>query len=78
MDANILGNIREVSATDIEKDRYYRRGDYTGDLGVEKSYEKALRGEKGMEILMKDAYGRIKGKYENGIHDISPKSGRNG
>lgn len=75
--ANILGNIREVSASDIEKDRYYRRGDYTGDLGVEKSYEKALRGEKGMEILMKDAYGRIKGKYENGIHDISPKSGHN-
>ena len=35
--ANILGNIREVSATDIENDRYYRRGDYTGDLGVEKS-----------------------------------------
>lgn len=30
-----------------------------------------------MEILMKDAYGRIKGKYENGIHDISPKSGHN-
>ncbi len=75
--ANILGNIREVSATDIEKDRYYRRGDYTGDLGVEKSYEKALRGEKGMEILMKDAYGRIKGKYEDGIHDVFPKSGHN-
>ncbi len=75
--ANILGNIREVSANDIENDRYYRRGDYTGDLGVEKSYEKALRGEKGMEILMKDAYGRIKGKYESGIHDIYPKSGHN-
>lgn len=75
--ANILGNIREVSASDIENDRYYRRGDYTGDLGIEKSYEKALRGVKGMEILMKDAYGRIKGKYEDGIHDISPVSGHN-
>lgn len=75
--ANILGNIREVSAADIERDRYYRRGDYTGDLGVEKSYENALRGVKGMEILMKDAHGRIKGKYENGIHDISPQSGHN-
>ena len=64
--ANILGNIREVSANDIEKDHYYRRGDYTGDLGIEKSYETALRGVKGVEILMKDAYGRIKGKYENG------------
>lgn len=75
--ANILGNIREVSAKDVENDRYYRSGDYTGDLGVEKSYEKHLRGIKGVEILMKDAYGRIKGKYENGIHDLSPTSGRN-
>ncbi len=37
--ANILGNIREVSAKDVEKDDYYRAGDYTGDLGIEKSYE---------------------------------------
>lgn len=75
--ANILGNIREVSANDMERDRYYRRGDYTGDLGVEKSHEVALRGHKGVEILMKDAFGRIKGKFENGIHDVSPISGRN-
>ncbi len=75
--ANILGNIREVSAVDIDSDRYYRPGDYTGDLGVEKSYEKALRGEKGVEILMKDASGRIKGKYENGMHDRAPVSGHN-
>ncbi len=75
--ANILGNIREVSAKDVENDRYYRSGDYTGDLGVEKSYEKHLRGVKGVEILMKDAYGRIKGKYENGVHDVAPLSGRN-
>ena len=75
--ANILGNIREVSAEDVSRDPYYRSGDYTGDLGVEKSYEKHLRGEKGIEILMKDALGRIKGKYEGGIHDIPPVSGRN-
>ncbi len=31
---------------------------------------------KGVEILIRDAYGRIKGKYENGIHDIAPVSGR--
>lgn len=75
--ANILGNIREVGSADLERDDYYRAGDYTGDLGVEKSYEKQLRGHKGVEILMKDAYGRIKGKYEDGIHDVSPVSGRN-
>lgn len=75
--ANILGNIREVSAEDVAKDRYYRSGDYTGDLGIEKSYETQLRGVKGVEILMKDAYGRIKGKFEDGKHDKAPLSGRN-
>lgn len=75
--SNILGNIREVSANDIENDNYYRAGDYTGDLGVERSYERALRGQKGVEILMKDAHGRIKGKYENGVHDVAPVSGHN-
>lgn len=75
--ANILGNIREVNAKDIERDDYYRSGDYTGDLGIEKSYEGKLRGIKGEEILMKDAHGRIKGKYEDGIHDVSPVSGKN-
>ncbi len=75
--ANVLGNIREVSSSDIERDSYYRAGDYTGDLGIEKSYETLLRGRKGVEILMKDAHGRIKGKYENGIHDIAPESGKN-
>lgn len=74
--ANILGNIREVNAKDVENDRYYRSGDYTGDLGVEKSYEPFLRGVKGVEILMKDALGRIKGKYEDGIHDVIPVAGR--
>lgn len=74
---NVLGNIRDVSATDLEHDRYYRPGDYTGDLGVEKSYEHHLRGIKGVEILMKDANGRIQGKYEEGRHDQAPVSGRN-
>lgn len=75
--ANVLGNIREVSAKDIEKDDYYTAGDYCGDLGVEKSYEKYLRGQKGVEILIRDAHGRIQGKYEDGAHDIAPISGKN-
>lgn len=75
--ANVLGNIREVSAKDLERDSYYRSGDYTGDLGVEKSYETYLRGVKGEEILMKDALGRVKGKYEDGQYDTPPQSGKN-
>lgn len=74
---HILGNVREVSRKDIERDPYYQRGDYTGDLGVEKSYETYLRGEKGVEILLRDAHGRVKGKYENGNQDQLPVSGKN-
>lgn len=74
--ANVLGNIREVNADDIERDEYYAAGDYTGDLGVEKSYEPYLRGHKGVEILIRDARGRIQGRYEGGASDVAPVSGR--
>lgn len=74
--ANVLGNLREVSRTDIERDDYYSPGDYTGDLGVEMSYEPYLRGVKGVEVLMRDANGRIQGRYEGGARDVAPVSGR--
>ena len=74
--ANILGNIREVNQNDIDNDPYYRAGDYTGDLGIEKSYETYLRGKKGQEILIRDAHGRIQGRFENGARDVAPVSGK--
>lgn len=74
---NVLGNIREVSKTDVERDPYYAAGDYTGDLGVEKTYEPYLRGIKGAEILIRDANGQIQGRYDEGRHDRAAISGRN-
>ncbi len=73
--ANILGDIREVNAKDIERDDYYRPGDLTGDLGVEKSYERYLRGRKGVEYLYRDALGKIKGRYRDGADDVEPIAG---
>ncbi len=75
--ANVLGDIREVNAKDIENDDYYRPGDYTGDLGIEKSYERWLRGVKGKEILIRDATGKIKGHYNDGADDVLPVAGNN-
>ncbi len=75
--ANVLGDIREVNSKDIENDGYYRPGDYTGDLGIEKSYESWLRGIKGKEILIRDATGKIKGHYNDGANDVSPVAGNN-
>ena len=75
--ANILGYIGEVNKKDIENDSYYVQGDDSGRSGVERSYEKVLRGVKGEEILLRDAHGRIKGKYDEGKHDLAPESGKN-
>ncbi len=75
--AHVLGDVAEVSKRDIEKDDYYRMGDYIGIQGVERSYEKQLRGEKGVEVLLRDAHGRIQGRYMNGAYDKTPIPGKN-
>jgi penicillin-binding protein 2 len=72
----ILGYVAEVDKNKIESDPYYVRGDYAGKSGVELSHEEDLRGEKGVEILLRDAHGRVQGRYENGEHDKAPVSGR--
>ncbi len=74
--AHVLGDVAEVSPSDIESDEYYQAGDYIGKLGIEKFYEKQLRGEKGVQILLRDAHGRIKGKYNNGAYDSRPVAGK--
>jgi penicillin-binding protein 2 len=75
--AHVLGDVAEVSQADIEADDYYIAGDYIGKLGVERSYEKQLRGEKGVQILLRDAHGRIQGSYQNGALDRKPVPGKN-
>ena len=75
--ALILGYVGEVNRRDIENDNFYVPRDLYGRSGVENRYEKTLRGEKGIEILLRDSRGRIKGKYENGIHDKDPIAGKN-
>lgn len=74
--AHVLGDVAEVSQGDIDDDDYYSRGDYIGKLGVERYYEKQLRGVKGMQILLRDARGRIKGRYKNGKLDQKPVAGK--
>lgn len=74
--AHVLGDVAEVSAADIEEDSYYQPGDYIGKMGVEKSYEKQLRGEKGVQIMLRDAHGRIQGSYMNGKFDRRPVLGK--
>ena len=56
MGSNILGYISEVNENDMLMDSYYQSGELLGRQGIEKYYEKILRGEKGKRFHQKDRY----------------------
>lgn len=72
----ILGYTAQVDKNKMAADPYYVRGDYVGKSGIELSHEEDLRGEKGVEILLRDAHGRVQGQYEDGRFDKAPVSGK--
>ena len=74
--AHTLGNIGEVGKRDLEKDSYYKVGDYIGKSGIESFYEKELRGEKGMKIIVVDVHNREKERFMNGDFDTLPVAGK--
>ncbi len=67
--AHLLGYVSEVDDNAIRKDPYYKPGDYIGKSGIEESYEKVLRGRRGVKIFLVDVYSRIKGSYADGKMD---------
>jgi penicillin-binding protein 2 len=75
--ANVLGYVGEVNQRVIDKQPYYKSGDYIGISGMEKSYEKEFRGKKGVKIFTVDVHNRIKGSYKDGKYDALAISGSN-
>jgi penicillin-binding protein 2 len=75
--AHVLGYTGEVSNRDIERDPYYKMGDYIGMSGLEKSYESILRGKKGIKIKLVDVHNREMGSYQDGKYDSSSVPGKN-
>ncbi len=77
--AHLLGDVGEINERELEADStgYYRSGDYIGKLGVERSYEKQLRGVKGMRIMLRDVHGRTQGHYQGGKYDTRAVPGKN-
>lgn len=73
--SHVLGSVGEVNQNDLERDEYYAVGDYAGRDGIERTYEKQLRGDKGVEVLMRDSRGRIQGPYKEGSLDREAKAG---
>ncbi|MDR0790248.1 MAG: penicillin-binding protein 2 [Bacteroidales bacterium] len=75
--SHVLGYVGEVSEQQIANDPYCKIGDYIGMSGLEKSYEKQLRGVKGSKITVVDVHNREKGSYQNGAFDTTAVTGMN-
>lgn len=75
--AHVLGYTREVDISVTSHDKYYKSGDYIGISGIERSYEKELRGTKGKKIFLVDVHNRIQGEYANGEYDVQAVAGTN-
>ncbi len=74
--AHLFGYVGEVDSSHIKKDPYYQIGDYIGISGIEKAYEKQLRGQKGVHIYLVDVHNRIMGPLNNGAYDTTAVLGK--
>ncbi len=77
--AHALGYIGEISAGQLKRDTlsYYSQGDYVGLSGLEKYYEKELRGNKGVKYKMVNVRGMDKGPFKEGQYDTISIAGKN-
>jgi penicillin-binding protein 2 len=77
--ANVLGYTSEVDTTFLRKhkDEGYASGDYAGKTGLERSYEKVLMGQRGIEYWKRDNKNRLTEKLEKGKYDTIPEAGQN-
>jgi len=73
---HMLGSISEVNKKDLKRDKFYRSGDYIGKSGIERYYEKQLRGKSGSSIVEVDVHNTVKGKYKDGDLDTLAVAGK--
>lgn len=75
---NIFGYINEVDSGYIARSAgYFRPGDYAGITGLERYYEDVLRGERGVEIYLRNNHNQLEERYKDGRYDTIPVAGRN-
>lgn len=76
--AHVLGDVGKVSRGDIRRSNHYYNGlDYIGKTGIEKAYEKDLRGVRGKRFLLFDVHNKVKGSYKDGEYDTMSVPGGN-
>ncbi len=76
MGSHMFGYTKEISPEQLEKeDAYYEPGDYVGHNGLEKTYEKYLRGQKGYNYILVDSRRKEIGPFKNGNADVKSIKG---
>ncbi|MBS1685249.1 MAG: penicillin-binding protein 2 [Bacteroidetes bacterium] len=76
--AVILGDVGEVDDNQIKNSNgYYKPGDYVGQSGLEKYYEKELGGTQGKKFIYVDVHNREQGRFAEGRYDTAAIAGDN-
>jgi len=74
--SHVFGYTKEVDDKTLKKYKdIYSFGDEVGFSGIEKNYEKYLRGKKGKRFFVVNARQKIVSRYNNGKNDIPPVKG---
>ncbi len=77
--ANVLGYTAEVDTNFLKKHpaEGYVAGDYAGMTGLERTYEKILMGQRGIEYWKRDNKNRLTERLEKGTYDTMAIAGQN-
>jgi penicillin-binding protein 2 len=71
--ANILGYLSEVTREEIEEDHFYKPSNNIGRAGIERFYEKELRGVKGIKYIVTSALNNAIESYADGKYDTTAR-----
>lgn len=75
--SHLFGYSKEINPQQLETEKgYYSPGDYVGNTGIEKFYEKILRGEKGYKCVLVDSRRKEIGRFKDGAEDINSIKGK--
>ena len=74
--SHVFGYLKEISQKQLSKENeYYNQGDNIGNTGVEKTYEKQLRGTKGNKFVIVNSRRKVIDAFNNGSEDIPAVKG---
>lgn len=74
--SHVFGYTKEITSDQLKKENdYYNPGDYVGHNGLEKEYEKVIRGIKGYSYILVDSRRKEIGRYKGGADDVGSIKG---